>query len=220
MRANMFLALNRCSDIFFYIRFIDGDLHVVGLDSSVVIECFIDDVNRLNRDILFVPRRIVKVNVQSLEKCFESDRSILIGCTPLDTEVARRLAKIHRLSVLVVTPTSIRIVNKSQINFMHHSGGRNKYIEIHIQPFLKILTASNLNVLTEKNFYLLGNIIERALKLDVGIIVSTASSERSDLLSLTHLDIILFYLGFSKRERRLIMEVYPTELLLAWLNYR
>ncbi len=220
MKANMFLALNRCNDILFYIKFVDGDLHVVGLDSSILTECLIDEVNKLDRDILFVPRRIVKADEQSLGKCFEFSESVLIGCIPLDTGGARRLAKIHKLSVVVVIPTSIRIVNESQINFMHQSGGRNKYIEIHMQPFLKTFTAPNLNVLIEKSFYLLGNIIERALKLDVGIIVSTASSERSELLSLTHLDIILFYMGFSKRERRLVMEVYPTELLLTWLSYR
>jgi len=103
---------------------------------------------------------------------------------------------------------------------MHQSSTRSKYIEIHMQPFLKIFTAPNSRASIDKNLYMLGNIIERALKLDVGTVVSTASDDRKRLLSLTHLDIILFYMGFTKRERILIIEVYPTELLLTWLSYR
>ncbi|MCS7111115.1 MAG: hypothetical protein N3E36_06915 [Sulfolobales archaeon] len=220
MRANMFIALSVCSDIVFYITYVDTDLQVVGLDASVGVECFTNDLHGVNREILVVPRRIIKVSERSLEKCFALEKSILVGCLPTDTGSARRLAKIHRLSVVVVTPTSIKVVNESQVNFMHQSGGRNKYIEVHVHPFVDIFTTSNLSISAEKSLYMLGNIIERALKLDVGIVLSTASNERRKLLSLTHLDIILFYIGFTKRERRLIMEVYPTELLLTWLNYR
>lgn len=220
MKANMFIALSECSDILFYITSVDSDLQILGLNASVGVECIVDGLYGVDREILVVPRRVVKVGEKSLEKCSTSEKSVLVGCLPVDTESARRLAKIHSLSVIIVTPTSIRAVNESQINFMHQSGQRNKYIEVHLHPFLNVFTEHNYGVSIEKSLYVLGNVIERALKLDVGVTVSTASSDRRRLLSLTHLDVILFYIGFSKRERRLIMEVYPVELLLAWLSHR
>jgi hypothetical protein len=216
----MYLAINRCNDIAFYITAIDNDVHILGLDNDVIAECFVNDINKLNRDILFIPRKIITVDEKRLEKCFEYDKSILMGCIPMNINVARRIAKIQRLSTIIITPSSLRFVNENQVNFMHQSSNRNKYIEVHLQPFLKMFLISGSIHSIEKSFYLLGNIIERALKLDVGIIISTASDDDKKLCSLTHVDIILFYLGFSKRERRLITEVYPTELLITWLNYK
>lgn len=220
MKANMFLALDRCSDVLFYLTSIDSDVAILGLNSNMVAECFTDDVHRLDRDVLLIPRKITEITEQSFERCLEVDKSVLAGCSPIDTASARRLAKTHKLSVVVVTPNSIRVIDESQINFMHQSSTRSKYIEIHMQPFLKMFTTPNSRAPIEKNLYMLGNVIERALKLDVGTVVSTASDDRKRLLSLIHLDIILFYMGFTKRERRLIIEVYPTELLLTWLSYR
>ncbi len=216
----MYLAISRCNDIAFYITAIDSDVHILGLDSDVIIECFANDKHKLNIDMLFIPRRIVTVDEKRLEKCFEFDKTILMGCIPMNINVARRLAKIQRLSTIIITPNSLKFVDENQVNFMYQSSNRNKYIEVHLQPFLKMFLISDSIHSIEKSFYLLGNIIERALKLDVGIIMSTASDDDKKLCSLTHVDIILFYLGFSKRERRLITEVYPIELLMTWLNYK
>lgn len=220
MKANLFLALNKCSDVFFYLTAIDTDLHILGLNENTVMECFMNDTHRLDSGIMIIPRRIVEIGEQRLEKYYGVDKSVLIGYVPVSTSVARRLAKTRRLSIVVITPSSLRFVDESQVNFMHQSGERNKYIEIHIYPFLKTSLNPRPPISIERMLYILGNTIERALKLDVGVVVSTASEDGRKPFSVVHTDIVLFYLGFTKRERRLIMDVYPTELLLTWLNYR
>ncbi|MEM1644860.1 MAG: hypothetical protein QXL96_03145 [Ignisphaera sp.] len=219
MLSNFYLAYTQCKDV---IDYMEIDItSVIGLEENVIEKCVPNTLalNSINivRDIILVPRRVLYVNNDNIDECLASTEKAIIGCIPLDTSSARRLAKIGKVFTVVLTPKNYRYADESQINFMAQST-KPKYVEVHLYPFVSHILSEDLSIDVEKELYLLGNVIEHALRKDVGVVLSAASIELKKTLLATHMDLILYALGFSKRERRLMLEMYPMDLLRRWLN--
>uniref|UniRef100_A0A7C2V8V4 Uncharacterized protein n=1 Tax=Ignisphaera aggregans TaxID=334771 RepID=A0A7C2V8V4_9CREN len=215
MIANLYLGYTHCDDALKYV----GIEHVdaLGLDASIIYLCAETLQSSVSRNIVVVPRKIARVTDEDFNQCLASSRTMLSGCEPLSINSARRLAKVRRVLSIVLTPRSRRFVDESQVNFMVQSP-KPKYIEVHLHPFIERLVNERLDIDSEKEFYFLGNVIETALKRDVGVVPVSASPRLSETLLMTHIDIILYAMGFSKRERRLMIELYPVDFIGNWLS--
>lgn len=214
MLANLYLAYTDCSDVVKHIRI--DIAKMFGFDEKLLEQC--EEVqSRIEKEVVMVPRKITMVSSDSINECLANTKDNLVGCIPIDTGSARRLAKVGKVLTIILTPKNHKFVNESQINFMIHSTTP-KYIEIHLYPFVTHMLNINSNVDAEKEFYEIGNIIEYAIKKDVGVIPSAASPNIKKTLLVTHMNIILQTMGFSKRERRLMLEFYPMEVLQNWLS--
>lgn len=218
MQANLYLAYTKCDEIVNHVR-LDSS-RILGLDQEVLDYCvenlFAD--SSLGKGLLIIPRKIVQVDDDNVEHCLSSTKLTAVGCEPLDTSAARRLAKVRKFLSIVLTTRSVRYVDEAQINFMAQSHVR-KYIEVHLHPFVVHMLENGRGIDVEKEFFILSETIELALKRDTGIVVSSASPTLKETLLTTHIDLILFSLGFTKRERRLILEFYPREFVFNWLNH-
>lgn len=218
MLTNFYLAYTQCEDVIEHMKI--DTASVIGLEEDVIQRCGhnILALNGANlvRDIILVPRKVLYVN-SNIDECLALTEKVVVGCAPLDTSSARRLAKISKVFTVVLTPRSYRYADESQINFMAQSA-KPKYIEVHLHPFVSHILSEELSIDVEKELYQLGNVVEYALKKDVGVVLSAASPELRRTLLTTHMDLILYALGFSKRERRLMLELYPMDILRRWLN--
>ncbi|MEM4513739.1 MAG: hypothetical protein QXZ41_04475 [Ignisphaera sp.] len=217
MLSNFYLAYTQCKDVAEYMKI--DTASIIGLEEDVIQNCGYNTLNNLDtaRDIIVVPRRILHVNGKNIDECLALAGKTVVGCAPLDTSSARRLAKVGKVLTVVLNPKSYRYVNESQINFMVQSP-KPKYIEVHLYPFVLRIFSEDINIDVEKELYLMSNVVEYALKKDVGVVPSAAGPELKKTLLVTHMDLILYALGFSKRERRLMLELYPVDLLRRWLS--
>jgi len=217
MQANLYLAYTKCEDFIQHLKI--DTCSILGVDQDFLDQCLQNMLPTLDlgKNFIVVPRKILFVDSNSVENCINSSKRLAVGCIPLDIASARRLAKVRRVLSVVMTPKSIRYVDEQQINFMVQSPSR-KYVEIHLHPFIAEVVEEVLSVDIEKEFYFLGEIIDRALKKDVGVVISSASPSLRETLLITHIDLILFAIGFSKRERRLMLELYPREFVYNWLK--
>ncbi|ADM28079.1 hypothetical protein Igag_1274 [Ignisphaera aggregans DSM 17230] len=211
MLIDLFLAVDNCKELLKYLA-IEDSAYIIGLNRNVL-ECLID-LQPKDRDIVLIPRAIMEISNENLDYVLKNTRYSILGLIPQELSVARRLAKIKRTLTLVNNPNNIKFMNEEQVNFMAQSPSK-KFIEIHLLGYMKLIVKSSSTV--EKLLNTLGNTIENALKLDVGIVVSSASTYK-DLILPIHMDVFLYALGFTKRERRLILEVYPMELLDIWMK--
>lgn len=218
MLTNLYLAYTDCNDVARHIEIDSAD--ILGFNDEVFHRCsdkLVDAISTVRKSVVAVPRGIVYVDSRSIDRCVAMQKSVLPGCIPLDTASARRLAKIGKIMSVVVTAENIKFVNESQVNFMAQSS-KPKYIEVHLYPFVLNIVNRSAERDVEKDLYSLGRVLEHALKRDVGVIPTAASPALRKTLLATHLDVILYTLGFSKRERRLMLEFYPLDLVQNWLN--
>ncbi len=214
MLIDLFLAINNCKELLKYLA-IEDSAYIIGLDKNVL-ECLID-LQPKDRNIIFIPRTIMEISNEDLDYVLKKNtKHSILGLIPRELSVARRLAKIKRVLTIINNPDNIRFMNEEQVNFMAQSPSK-KFIEIHLLGYIKLLIKSSSIV--EKLLNILGNTIENALKLDIGVVMSSASIYKDIILPI-HMDIFLYTLGFTKRERRLILEVYPMELLDIWIKDR
>jgi len=210
-KANMFVLFSSCNDVKNYV-YSDSDAGLIGLESSFLDKCM-DVIASVNENVVFVPRNLKSVERKSIPHESSTKRKTLTSYIPLDTQSARILAKLRKPVVVLVSPNTLRYVDEAQVNFMRQSHER-KFLEIALGQFIKFLTDSKKGyVYVEKVFRGLGDVIEHALKYDIGIVASGAVDYYPKTLFTSHIDIVFFSLGFSKRERRMILEVYPVELL-------
>lgn len=214
MRGNMYVGSLTCDEVARYLH-LDEEATVVGVDAKQLVTCEnVEELLALGREIVLVPRTITSFG--DVSKAPTLGREAVVGLAPLSVESARRLAKISAPIIVVMDVTTIRFVDKAQVNYMRQSPAR-KFLEVHLGGFVERIgdpKAANLN----RDLHNLGNVIERALKLGVGVVVSSAAPSLSKILLTTHLDIVLLYMGFTKRERRLMLELYPLELVKLWIN--
>ncbi len=211
MLVDLFLAINNCREFLKYLA-IEDSAQVIGLDKNIL-ECAID-LKLKDKDIALIPRIVMNISNENLDYILRSARYGILGLVPQELSTARRLAKIKKILTIVNDPNNIRFMNEEQVNFMAQSPSK-KFIEIHLLEYMRLLLKDGDAV--EKIFDILGNTIENALKLDIGVIASSASTYR-DLILPPHMDIFLYALGFTKRERKLILEVYPMELIDIWIK--
>lgn len=212
---NLYLAYTDCLDI---IKHIEIDkAKALGFDSNLIHKCE-DNLMNIDNNLIIVPRSIFTVSENEIHTCLNNSKYVLIGCIPNDTSTARKLAKVSNTITIIITPKNLRFVNEYQVNVMTQTC-TSRYLEIHVYPFIAHLLEENvLKTDVEKEFYLLGNVIEKALKNDVAVIPSASSPSIRKTLLTNHLDLILNFMGFSKRERRLMLELYPKDLIHKWLK--
>lgn len=214
-RANMLVLFSSCEDIKKYID-LDSDASLIGLEESFFSKCRDVAASIDENDVVLVPRNLKPVSRRSIPHGSSVGGSIT-SYMPFDTESARILAKIRRPCIILLTPSTLRFVDEAQINFMKQSHER-KFLEVALGHFIKILKENERFTYVEKAFRSLGDVVERALKYDVGVVASGAVDPYPRTLLTSHIDVILFSLGFSKRERRMILEVYPIEILKTMLG--
>ncbi|MEM0026793.1 MAG: hypothetical protein QXT53_02535 [Ignisphaera sp.] len=210
-KANMLVLFDSCEDIKKYIDS-DANAGLIGLEEKFFEKCrdmlpLIDENN-----VVLVPRSLKPVSRKSIPH-ESSIGGAITSYIPFDTQSARTLAKIRRPSIILITPGTLKYVDEAQINFMRQSHER-KFLEVALGHFVKMLGENGKGYAqVERAFRILGDVIERALKYDVGVVVSGAVEPYPKTLFTSHLDLILFSIGFSKRERRMVLEVYPFEML-------
>ncbi len=214
-RANMLVFFESCKDVVKYVA--EDNASILGLDKSFFDLCK-DSLAELEEEVVIMPRRIITIDRKSIGIItMHRKLDALTAFKPLDTQSARVLAKIRKSTVLLVSPNSLKYVNEAQVNFLKQSHSR-KFLEIAFGEFVKLLALNSRSMHASKAFYSLGNTMEKALKLDIGVAASGAIENYPKCLFTNHIDALLFSMGFSKRERRMILEVYPLELLKVWLG--
>ncbi|MEM1541569.1 MAG: hypothetical protein QW101_01865 [Ignisphaera sp.] len=210
---NLYLAYSECLDMIKHLE-IDSAI-IFGFNSELLKKC-IDTLNSTRVTIAIVPRAIHQVSEDTIDTCLKKSRYLLNGCIPSDTVSARRLAKLGTTVTIVLTPNSLKFIDESQINVMAQTPTP-RYIEIHLYQFLTHLI-NHPNIDVEKEFYYLGTVIEKALKNDVAVIPSASSPNVRKAILVNHIDLVLYSMGFSRRERRLMLELYPMDLIQRWLK--
>ena len=215
-RANMLVLFESCKDVEKYIA--EDSVSILGLDEGFFELCK-DTLAQIEEEVAIIPRHVITVDRRSLRLAIKHQRRFkLTTFKPCDTQSARVLAKIRKSIVLLVSPDTITYVDEAQINFLKESHIR-KFLEVALGEFIKLLLLPSTKPLNmSKVFDRLGDVIERALKFDIGVTVAGAVENYPKCLFTNHIDVLLFSMGFSKRERRMILEVYPLELLKTWLG--
>ena len=214
MRIDLLVRFRNCEDLKTYIS--KMDIEVIGIEIETFTACWNTLLEIKNQSLLVVPRKIFESNRARLTPRLSELRRIASSCIPKDLATARSLAKIPGLYTIALTPSTIMFVDETQVNLLTQVKSR-KYIEVYMQDFINTIFGDR-KVSTERLFYFLGETIERALKRDVGIFISSASAELKKVLHPKQIDAILHSLGFTKRERKLILEIYPLEFLSKWLE--
>jgi len=212
-RANMLLRFATCDDILKYVS--EDDVTILGLDENTYSNCF-ESIAKAGKDVVFLPRRIVEISINSIREVSVAKKSALPAFKPRDTASARSLARIRQSVVILLTPDTLQFVDEYEVNFLKQAHTR-KFIEVSLGEFIKNLLGASIRQ-GAKSMYMLSETIEKALKSDVGVVASGAVELYPKCLFTTHIDVLLYSMGFSKRERRMILEVYPLELLDTWLR--
>jgi len=211
---DLFLAFNDCSELLTYVSKLGLD--VAGIRSDVLELC-LDQLPQLQRSVAIVPRCIHESTQRSLLPPRRELRRCLPLCIPSDLQTARSLAKVSQSVVIALNVETLKFVDETQVNFMATSKVR-KFIEVLLEPFIELARIDSKRMSLERALHFVGETIERCLKLDVGIFVSSYSPSIKRVLHPIHIDVLLQSLGFTKRERRLVLQVYPLEALRSWLG--
>ena len=168
---------------------------------------------------MIVPRTVYRVEGNRLTPPRRELRRSLVCCIPSTVSQARSLAKIHGVFTVGLTVETLKMVDETQINFMASSRER-KFIEVLITDFLGLLREERPRMSVERAIEFMCRAIDRALALDVGVVVSSGATSTSRVMHPAQIDALLHSWGYTKRERRLVLEVYPLELVEVWLRWR
>ncbi len=217
MNIDLYISIDSCRDLAIYLEKLDIEL--IGIEQSVLEKCLNDILSSSNtipiHERVIVPRIYHESSQNRLLP--HNRRRALPLCKPDSLSTARLLAKLKSLMSIAVTPSTLRYVDESQINVLTQVRIR-KYLEVLLSEFLLLVDTGNVKAHVEKYMYFLGDAIEYALKRDVGVIVSSGSRRLVDAIHPRQIDAVLKYLGFTKRERNLMLVVYPMEILKQWLG--
>jgi len=168
---------------------------------------------------VIVPRALFHTEGSRLVPPRREMRRSLVCCIPSSTSHARALAKIRGVFTVGLTVETLRMVDETQINFMSSSRER-RFVEVLISDFLSLLAEERPRISVERAIEFACRAIDRALSLDVGIVVSSGARSIDRVLHPAQMDALLHSWGYTKRERRLLLEVYPLELVEAWRRWR
>ncbi len=180
--------------------------------SEELIERFLSSVAR---EVVLVPRYVHESTSTNPLPPKSALRSALPLCVPDSVSTARLLAKVRSSIPIALCPQTLRFVDETQVNFMATSRVR-KFVEVLLGEFLELCKrVPKPKMSFERALYFMTKAIDRALYLDVGVIVS---SGRQAILHPKQMKAILYSLGYTKRERLLMTALYPLELLRTWLK--
>ena len=193
----------------------DLDLDIIGIDTSsndagLALESMMKSVGRT---LAVIPRRIYVSSERDPVAPRSMTRRYLVLYIPTSTSAARALAKVRSLTTIALSPETIRFVDETQVNFMATSK-RRKLVEVLLGDFIELAKPGH-KISFERALHFMCKAIDRALYLDVGVVVS---SGLRNFLHPSQLRAILFHLGYTKRERELLTQVYPIELVKEWMR--
>ncbi len=213
LRVDLLALFTSCKHLEIYLRSLGID--ILGVPSDTLDSC----VDRIEsaQSLTIVPRAVFESTQSRLLPRSRDLRAKLYTCIPRDLGTARSLAKLSGVYTIALRSDTVQMVDDTEINLLTQVRER-KFIEVHIHSFVELLRGEK-KVSAERMFYFLGETIERALRRDVPIVVSSASPAPSQALHPQQIDALLFSLGFTKRERRMMLEVYPLELLSIWRGW-
>ena len=213
LKADLLTLFTSCKHLEIYLQNLSID--ILGVPSDTFDSCM--DRIENSQNLMMVPRAVFESTQHRLLPRSRDLRAKLYTCIPRDLSTARSLAKLSGVYTIALRSDTVQMVDSTEINLLTQVRER-KFIEVHIHSFLELLR-SDKKVSTERMFYFLGESIEYALRRDVPVVVSSASPVPSQVLHPQQIDALLFSLGFTKRERRMMLEVYPLELLSIWREW-
>ena len=215
LKVDLLTLLNNCKYITTLIQ--NFDIDVLGVSDHVLNQCY-EAIAAKSKSMVVVPRAVFESSQNILlPKTFEL-RTRLYACIPRDLATARSLAKLSGTYTIALRVDTVKFIDENEINLLAQVKTR-KFIEVHLYSFTELLKHEEKRASTERLLYLLSETIERALRRDIPVVVSSASPRLDQTLHPNQMDILLFSLGFSKRERRMMLEIYPMELLLVWREW-
>ena len=204
--ADLMLAIEDPSSLLQVVTAFGLDIVGVTLDVLSVIEA-------LNGNVIVIPREVIYI-----ENSFRPPRRDRLALyIPLTTAIARTLAKVSRFIGIGVTPRSLQFVDESEIEVLSQCKHR-KFVEVLTSEFLFVAVDDKAKISAERLMYFLGETVEMCLKRDVPVVFSSYARDFKTVVHPKHIDALLHVLGFTKRERRLILEVYPLEILKLWIE--
>jgi len=216
LKVDLLTFLNNCKHVTTFLQNLDID--VLGVPDYVLDQCY-EVVIARSKNTIVIPRAVFESSQNRLlPKSFEL-KTRLYTCVPKDLATARSLAKLGGIYTIALRADTIRLIDENEINLLTQVKVR-KFIEVHLYSFIERLKHEDKRVSLERLLYFLSETIERALRRDVPVVVSSASPQLDQALHPNQIDVLLFLLGFTKRERRMMLEVYPMELLSTWREWR
>jgi len=169
----------------------------------------------VRKNLVVVPRCIHESTDRAPLPPRRLSRRRLPLCVPRSLSVARMLAKVRSYVPIALRPDTLKFVDETQVNFMSSSRER-KFIEVALGDFLELgRVGQKPRMSFERALHYLCKTIDRALRLDVGIVVSSGTSVVMHPLQIRA---VLYSLGYTKRERALLTQAYPLELLAKWVK--
>jgi len=216
LRVDLLTLLDNCKHVLAFLQNLDID--VLGIPDHILNQCC-EVIITKSKNTVIIPRAIFESSQNRLlPKMFEL-KTRLYTCIPRDLATARSLAKLSGVYTIALRADTVRLIDENEINLLTQVKVR-KFIEVHLYSFIELLKHEDKRISLERLLHFLGETIERALRRDVPVIVSSASPRLDQTLHPNQMDVLLFLLGFTKRERRMMLEVYPMELLSTWREWR
>jgi len=198
-------------------------IDVAGVDESCYKELSTNillESAQAQRDLIIVPRRLVTLNDGTVHDSIGSfKRDALVSYYVRDVDTARKIAKMRREVVIMLTPDNSRVVDERQVRFMATSKYA-KYIEVAAVPLTRYL--HNCTVKS-----CLGTIetiretVHRAVQEGLGVVISSVGRIKNGEYEVLHPNAfraILRVLGLNEAEIKLILRVNPAELLELWIR--
>ena len=215
LKVDLLTLLNNCKHVATLLQNLDID--VLGVPDHVLNQCY-KAIAAESKNTIVVPRAVFESSQNRLLPKTSELRTRLYACIPKDLATARSLAKLGGIYTIALRVDTVKLIDENEINLLTQVKTR-KFIEVHLYSFIELLKHEEKRVSIERLLYFLSETIERALRRDVPVVVSSASPQLNQILHPNQMDILLFSLGFSKRERRMMLEIYPMELLSVWREW-
>jgi len=197
-------------------------IDVVGVDESCYKELSANILESVQtqHDLIIVPRKFVALSDDTVHDSIGSfKRDALVSYYVRDVGTARRIAKIRREVVIMLTPDNSRVVDEHQVKFMATSKYA-KYIEVAAVPLVRYLhnctVKSCLNTIE-----IIRETLHRAVQEGLGVVISSVGSIKSNEYEVLHPNAfraVLKILGLKEPEIKLILRVNPGELLELWIR--
>jgi len=197
-------------------------IDVAGVDESCYKELSVNIIEsvQIHRDLIIVPRKFETLSADTVHDNIGSfKRDALVSYYIRDVGTARRIAKMRREVVILLTPDNSRVVDERQVRFMATSKYA-KYIEVAAVPLVHYLhnctVKSCLSTIES-----IRETLHRAVQEGIGVVISSVGRIKSGEYEVLHPNAfraILRILGLKEPEIKLILRVNPAELLELWIR--
>jgi len=197
-------------------------IDVAGIDESCYKELTANIIEsaQTQRDLIIVPRKFVAFSADTAHDSIGSfKRDALVSYYIRDVDTARKIAKMRREVVILLTPDNSRVVDEHQVRFMATSKYA-KYIEVAAVPLVRYLhnctVKSCLSTIES-----IRETLHRAVQEGLGVVISSVGKIKNNEYEVLHPNAfraVLRVLGLNETEIKLILRVNPAELLELWIR--